>query len=56
MDRAFLKDRSIVEGNLFRLRKGGLASGVSRVGAPRRRLWPIAKRHIKRALLKLGLD
>lgn len=56
MDRAFLKTRSIIEGNLFRLRKGGIASNVSRVGAPRRRLWPIAKRHIKRALLKLGLD
>jgi SAM-dependent methyltransferase/uncharacterized protein YbaR (Trm112 family) len=56
MDRAFLKGRSIVEGNLFRLRKGGVASNVSRIGAPRRRLWPIAKRHIKRALLKVGLD
>ena len=56
MDRAFLKDRSIIEGNLFRLRKGGIATGVSQMGAPRGRLWPIAKRHIKRALLKLGLD
>ena len=55
-DRAFFKGRSIVEGNLFRLRKGGVASGVARAGAPRRRLWPIAKRHIKRALLKIGLD
>ncbi len=56
MDRAFLQGRSIVEGNLFRLRKGGVASGVAGIGAPRRRLWPIAKRHIKRALLKVGLD
>jgi len=56
MDRAFLKERSIIEGNLFRLRKGGIASGMSQIGAPRRRLWPIAKRYIKRALLKLGLD
>jgi SAM-dependent methyltransferase/uncharacterized protein YbaR (Trm112 family) len=56
LDRAYLKDRSIFEGNLFRLRKGGVASRVTQIGAPRRRLWPVAKRHIKRALLKVGLD
>jgi ubiquinone/menaquinone biosynthesis C-methylase UbiE/uncharacterized protein YbaR (Trm112 family) len=56
LDRSFIKSRSIVEGNLFRLRKGGIASNISRVGARRRRVWPIAKRHIKRVLLKLGLD
>jgi SAM-dependent methyltransferase/uncharacterized protein YbaR (Trm112 family) len=56
LDRAYLKDRSIFEGNLFRLRKTGVASTVTRIGAPRRRLWPVAKRYIKRALLKVGLD
>ena len=56
VDRALLKERSLFEGNLFRLRKSGVASRVTRIGAPRRRLWPIAKRHIKRALLKVGLD
>jgi hypothetical protein len=56
LDHSFIKSRSIVEGNLFRLRKGGIASNISRVGARRRRVWPIAKRHIKRVLLKLGLD
>ena len=56
LDRPYLKDRSIFEGNLFRLRKGGVASNVARIGAPRRRLWPIAKRYIKRGLLKVGLD
>lgn len=56
LDRAYLKDRSVFEGNLFRLRKGGVATGVAQMGAPRRRLWPIAKRYIKRGLLKVGLD
>jgi SAM-dependent methyltransferase/uncharacterized protein YbaR (Trm112 family) len=56
IDRALLKERSLFEGNLFRLRKSGVASSVTRIGAPRRRLWPVAKRHIKRALLKVGLD
>jgi hypothetical protein len=56
VDRAYLKTRSVFEGNLFRLRKSGVASNVTRIGAPRRRLWPIAKRYIKRALLKVGLD
>ena len=56
VDRALLKERSLFEGNLFRLRKSGVASSVTRIGAPRHRLWPVAKRHIKRALLKVGLD
>jgi SAM-dependent methyltransferase/uncharacterized protein YbaR (Trm112 family) len=56
LDYAYLKDRSSVEGNLFRLRKGGVAGNVSSLGARRRRLWPMAMRYIKRGLLKAGLD
>ncbi len=56
VDRAFLKGRSVVEGNLFKLTKGGVAAGVARIGAPRRRVWPVVKRHIKAALLRVGLD
>lgn len=52
----FLRARSMTDGHLFHLSRGDALSNFSSLGPPRRRLWPIAKRHIKRALLKVGLE
>jgi SAM-dependent methyltransferase/uncharacterized protein YbaR (Trm112 family) len=56
LDALFLTHRSSRDGNLFRLRKGGVSSRVPRVEPPARRVWPTVKRYIKRGLFKVGLD
>ena len=56
IDRSYLRERSVFEGNLFRLRKRGSGATPAGPGDARSRLWPIAKRYIKRGLLKVGLD
>lgn len=52
----FLRGRSIVEGHLFTLTRGGALSVLSSVTAPRRRIWPVVKRRIKAALVRMRLD
>ncbi len=52
----FLRARSSGDGRLFHLSRGDAASKFAALGAPRRRVWPVAKRHIKAALRRIGLD
>ena len=55
LDLPFLHANAVVTNNLFTLVKGG-ARSVSHAPAVRRRVWPIVKRRIKAALLRIGLD
>jgi SAM-dependent methyltransferase len=58
VDRAFVKTRSAIEGNLFRLtRRAGAREAVrSAWHDPRRVVWPKMKRRMKAALIRLGLE
>jgi SAM-dependent methyltransferase len=56
VSRDFLRARNSTEGHLFRLSRGDAASRFASLGSPRRRIWPVAKRYIKAALLRIGLD
>jgi len=51
-----LRARCTTEGHVFRLARGDAAARFSSLDAPRRRLSPIAKRYIKGALRRIGLD
>jgi SAM-dependent methyltransferase/uncharacterized protein YbaR (Trm112 family) len=58
VDRGFARDHAVIEGNVFRMRKGGgpvrdLATGLR---DPRRVLWPRVKRRLKSAARRLGLE
>jgi len=52
----FLRGRSATDSYLFHLSRGDAASRFASLGAPRRRIWPVAKRYIKAALRRIGLD
>jgi uncharacterized protein YbaR (Trm112 family)/SAM-dependent methyltransferase len=52
----FLRGRSSTDGHLFHLSRGDAASRFAALSAPRRRIWPVAKRYIKAALRRIGLD
>jgi SAM-dependent methyltransferase/uncharacterized protein YbaR (Trm112 family) len=51
-----LRARTVTEGHVFRLARGDAASTLSSLSEPRRRIWPVVKRYIKAALLRVGLD
>jgi len=56
VDAEFLARRNVVvDDNLFKLTKRGVAVGPVRLHA-RRRMWPLVKAHIKAAMLRVGLD
>ncbi len=58
IDRVFVQTHSTVEGNLFRVsRSESLLDTVTATWRePRRVVWPKLKRHVKAALIRLGLE
>lgn len=52
----FLRGRSATDGHLFHLSRGDASSRFASLSNPRRRIWPVAKRYIKAALRRIGLD
>jgi SAM-dependent methyltransferase/uncharacterized protein YbaR (Trm112 family) len=58
LDRAFVRSHSVVEGNLFRIRRRETVREAAAAAwrEPRRVVWPRVKRRLKAALLRLGLE
>lgn len=58
MDRVFVHTHSAVEGNLFRISRSESLLDTAKAAwrEPRRVVWPKLKRHLKAALVRLGLE